>query len=496
MQDNHRHWPLLLLLGLGIYFALHVVIRATGTAVLELDEAEQVIVTQWWLAGYSGQPPLYDWLQGAVFRVFGVNLWSLSILKNSLLFLTWVFVFLAARCLLGDLRLAVLATLSLFLIPQVAWESQRDLSHSVIVTTVAAASFYMMLRWLDRPHVWNYLLIGLLLGLGVLSKYNFLIFAAAAGMALLSFPRGRAVLLHPNILWSALVAVLVMLPHGLWLWQNRDLGTRSLDKLDVGVGFWPWSGMGSSLVAVLAFLAPLLLVLGVVFKRDFARALVKRRGGPTPFPIHHYFWAVLGLLVLMALFGVSHFKDRWLLPLLLVFPLFIFAMMGAAALTEARVKAFVSVCLMMPLIVLVAMAWRVQKWPLVQDWHRYEDPFNEKVTQARALGFRRGLILGDRAVTAGNLRFRLPLSQAMTPGFNPEGVQCSDRDDLLVAWNAERYQRIPKRLKALLEAELGLSVEDVEARWQKSIAGGGSQMGVLVLPDALAENCRIIPIPN
>ncbi|WP_246828291.1 glycosyltransferase family 39 protein [Ectothiorhodospira sp. PHS-1] len=491
MGEPHRHWGFWLLLGLAVYFTLHVVVRATGSAVLELDEAEQVIVTQWWLAGYSGQPPLYAWLQAVAFRVLGMDLWALSLVKNTLLFLTWLFVFLSARRLLGDVRLAVLATLSLFLIPQVAWESQRDLTHSVMVTTVAAASFYAMLRWLDRPHVGHYLLIGLLFGLGVLSKYNFLVFAAAAGLALLSCARGRSLLLHPRILWSALVALLVILPHALWVLHSRDLGTQSLDKLDFGGGLWPWSGLGSLMLAVLGFLALLLLVMGAVFRRDFFRALLKRRGGPAAFPIHRYLWILLALLVLMALLGVSHFKDRWMLPLLLVFPLFVFARMGTAALTRARVRAYLSVCLLVPVLVLVVMAWRVQTWPVLESQHRHVYPFDERVREIRDLGFGQGLIVGDRAFVAGNLRFRLPRSQAVIPGVNPGGLRCRPGDDLLVAWDADRRRQMPGRLGDWLTAELGLSTEDLTPRWLESGAGVGPVMGVVVLPGVLEGDCRV-----
>jgi len=494
LRDPHQRWGLWLLLGLGAYFSLHMIIRATGSATLELDEAEQIVLTQWWLAGYSGQPPLYAWVQASVFQILGMNLWALSFVKNALLFLTSVFLFLSARRLSGDIRIAVLITLSLFLIPQIAWESQRDLTHSVMVTTLASAFLYAMLRWIERPHFWHYLLLGLLFGLGVLAKYNFLVFAAAAVFVLLSFARGRSVLLNPRILWSAGTALMVILPHALWFWQSRDLGAQSLGKLEYGAGLWPWSGLGSLILAVLGFLAPWLIVMGAIFRMDFLRALVKRPGVREDFPIHRYIWVVLGLLVLMALVGVSHFKDRWMQPLLFTFPLFIFALMDRSALTPGRVRAFLMVCVLVPLIVLVMMTARVQTWPVPEaQEHRHFYPFDERVREIRALGFTQGLIVGDSGFVAGNLRFRFPESQAVIPGVNPAGLRCLPGDDLLVAWDATRQRQMPGWLQSWLITELGFSPWQQTPHWLASSTGRGWSLGVLVLPGALVEDCGLSP---
>lgn len=492
MRDTDQRWSLWFLTGLATYFLLHLLIRATGSAALELDEAEQIVLAQWWLAGYSGQPPLYAWVQAGVFQLLGMNLWALSLVKNALLFLMWMFMFLSARHVLGDVRLAVLVTLTLFLIPQLAWESQRDLTHSVLVTALASAFLYTMLQWLDRPHFGLYVLLGLLFGLGVLAKYNFLVFAAAMVLVLLSFTRGRATLLDPRILWSALVGLLVILPHALWFWQSHDLGTQALGKLEYGAGLWPWSGLGSLALAVLGFLAPWLLVMAVIFRGDFLRALVNRSDDPGAFPFRRYIWVVLGMLLLMALFGVGHFKDRWMQPLLFLFPLFVFAGMNRSALTPGRVRAILLVCLSIPVLVLVVMAARVQTWPVPESQeHRHFYPFDERVSEIQALGFERGLIVGDRGFVAGNLRFRLPESQAVIPGINSAGLRCASGDDLLVAWDASHQMQMPEWLLSWLIRELGFSPEKQTPQWLESGVGRGWRLGVLLLPRALDGGCRV-----
>src|SRR5690606_3921831 len=103
--------------------------------------AEQALVSQRLRLGYGTQPPLYSWLQWILFQVFGLNLFALSALKNLLLFSTYASLFFLARPLIGN-GPAMAASASLLLFPQIAWESQRDLTHSVLLTALACATLW------------------------------------------------------------------------------------------------------------------------------------------------------------------------------------------------------------------------------------------------------------------------------------------------------------------------------------------------------------------
>lgn len=72
---------------LGIYFALSIAVRLILPNSLTLDEAEQSLFSQYWLAGYGPQPPFYNWVQNAFVRVMGISLFSLMLPKFLMLFL-------------------------------------------------------------------------------------------------------------------------------------------------------------------------------------------------------------------------------------------------------------------------------------------------------------------------------------------------------------------------------------------------------------------------
>jgi len=76
---------------LALYFCLQVVLRVVSSPALELDEAEQIVLSQWLLPGYGSQPPLYTWLQFILTKIVGTNVLAVSLLKNILLFLAFVF---------------------------------------------------------------------------------------------------------------------------------------------------------------------------------------------------------------------------------------------------------------------------------------------------------------------------------------------------------------------------------------------------------------------
>jgi 4-amino-4-deoxy-L-arabinose transferase-like glycosyltransferase len=96
-QISPRH----LFVFLAGYFFLQLLSRVLISDSANLDEAEQLILTQRIRWGYAAQPPLYTWLQALFFTVFGINIFALALLKNSLLFTTYAFNYLSAKQITG-----------------------------------------------------------------------------------------------------------------------------------------------------------------------------------------------------------------------------------------------------------------------------------------------------------------------------------------------------------------------------------------------------------
>ncbi len=78
--------------------------------------------------------------------------------KNLLLFSSYVLYGLTARLILRDKALVAITTLGLLTIPQMAFEMQRDLTHTVAVFFSASIFFYGFIRSLKQPSLASYLI--------------------------------------------------------------------------------------------------------------------------------------------------------------------------------------------------------------------------------------------------------------------------------------------------------------------------------------------------
>lgn len=316
------------LLALAVYLGAQVLARLWTGEALELDEAEQVLWTQRLALGYGAQPPLYTWLQRGVFELVGVSVLGLTLLKHALLASTYLFTFAAARKLMPT-SLAALASASMLLIPQIGWESHRDLTHTVACTTMAAAAWWAVLALRERPTPIRFAALGLAVGLGVLAKYSFAGVALALWVALVAAADTRWLALHRGMALAVVVAAAVVAPHALWLVANLTPATGgTLDKMGATAAL-PWGtgalrGLGRLALATVSFLTPLWIVLAALFvRRGWRDDVVPGAGcGLT----RRYLAAVFASLIALVVAGaLTQVKPRWLQPLLFVAPLSFFA---------------------------------------------------------------------------------------------------------------------------------------------------------------------------
>ena len=315
--------PLAWLLALAL---AHVVSRVAISPSLKWDEGEQILWAQQLAWGYGPQPPLYTWLQWALCQLLGPSVLALALLKHALMALAYVLMGLAARQVLGP-HAAVWAAASLVLLPPFGWDGVRDQSHTVLITAAVAGTWWAALRLVHQPRAAGFALLGFFLGVGVLSKYSFVLFAAALALAGLSVPAVRRAWLARGWWWTLIVGALVVAPHGLWLLEHWGLATgETVRKMDLDPGAGLWRGAGALLGALAATLALWALLAPLLARRPRALALAAPLATPTPAwarPLLTRYVALIALALLGMVFvaGVSSFRPRWVLPLLCVLPL-------------------------------------------------------------------------------------------------------------------------------------------------------------------------------
>lgn len=441
-----RH-GILLLVG---YFLLMGLLRPLISSALEFDEAEQMLHTQRLLLGYGAQPPLFTWLLYGLFALDGPSLLALALLKNGLMFLSTLFLFLASRRILGSDLPALAVSLSFLLIPQFAWESQRIFTHSVVLTTCAVAAFYLLVRVQQEGRLADYAGLGLALGLGALSKYSFALHAILLLGAALLTPALRGVLLDRRILLTLIIAAVLTLPHGLWLLEHWEAAfAPTMDKLhvasDSNLLTTFFTGWGSLAWSAFLFLTPLWMVY-------LWAARAPREDAPAPDTIWRAFFLRYGLLFVigMSLFillaQATSFRDRWLQPFLVLAPL---AALLLWPMGRAGARRLIAASLVLMALAFVLLNTRVLLGGMLDKPSKVNLPIEQIAERLRAQGWTRGLILAENMQVAGDLKLQLPESTVLKTGLAliPD-AELRRECEVLLAWDKPNQPEPPAELSA------------------------------------------------
>lgn len=431
MIDRLARKPATLYVLLAAYFALNAVLRLASPASLELDEGQQLYFAQWFSLGYGPQPPLYNWLQYGVVQVFGNSVAALTLLKNAMLFLSFALFGLTAQSVLRNSALAVMATLGLFTMPQISYEAQRDLTHTVALLFTACLFLYALVRAIERPTLFNYALTGLAIGLGMLSKYNFILLPAAAFLALASDRDFRARLLDPRLLATAAIAVIVFAPHGWWLFDHLTEASRStLGKMDGDVS--NIAGRFKGALSLLGAIAVISLPPLAVFLLAFGGALRRAWAAESRWTrlLGRILIAAIALLFLVVLSGAAtQIKSRWLVALFFLLPLYLAAKMealGEPAPSGALRRFAIPVIAVMVLVPLTLFGR-----PLLAAFGQYGKqnvPYGPAIAEIlKSRPDTPSLILASDQQLAGNARLNAPAVPVLAPA--------DDGLDLEFAWN-------------------------------------------------------------
>ncbi len=432
------------------YFVLQVALRTAFSSSVDLDESEQVVLAQQFCFGYGSDPPLYTWLQMPFFWILGESVLALSLFKNLLLFCVYWLTFATARLLTRSTAAAIAAAFSLFYLPGLAWEAQRDLTHTILSVTLALGTLYCLLQLLEQRRTCWYLLLGLSAGLGLLSKYNYALWLLGLLLAAVSMPALRPALRDWRLAAALVLVGVLFLPNALWMLAHPDLALLTSSKFDVrqGHGWFAVAGLGCKhlLESILSFGGPLALIYALLFFKAPARGLDPGETARTYRTLIVRAWLIIAVTLLgLVLFAhATSFRERWFQPILIALPI-VAAAFVQNRLDAVRLKVIATISLLVMLGVAIIMPGRLLAAERLKREEPLTRPYAALAAQIRTVIPAGALVVCDTRLLAGNLRLGLPQARVLPPVLTP--LMGGDRAHCFLVWDATRNAALPPDLR-------------------------------------------------
>ena len=297
----------------------HSLLYRAFSSALSGDDAKTNLFTQRWQWGYQDDnPPLFEWLATLLHHVTPGDLWTFLILKYAALTAAAGFLHLAVRRVAGE-RAGFAAAMGLVTLYPVGWSLHQAWTPSALLLAVVCAGLWAGLRLTAEGRARDFALFGLVLGVGLLTKYNVLLFALPLLIAGFCHKETRRRLTSWRIALIPAAALPLVLPHALWLWQRKG---AYRDSLDVTLGLAGShaervaSGLSGLAEAVIGFAVPWIFIWAIFVRRT------PREGRVVPEARLFAVTTSVGVAALalsIVAFGIGEVSERYVLPIMLPF---------------------------------------------------------------------------------------------------------------------------------------------------------------------------------
>lgn len=442
------------LLPVALFLSIQFALRMTYPFCVEPDDADLVIFSQHLALGYGEQAPLYSWLCEGLFHVLGTNVVALAVMRTAVLLALCCFLWLNARLLCADRRLALFGAFAVLLVPNVAWHAMTYLTHTNLLVVACLATLHSFLRIIRDGEVRHYLAFGAAVAAGMLSKYNFVWFVAALILGALTVDRARRRIIHRHSMFAVLVAAVLVLPHAIWVVEHfgglREMLFEKVNRWDlVSADYFTRirRGMWDVVTSAILVALPIAIVVGMVFRRPHGGS----RGGRGEFRpvaiqvLGRFFLIAFGLIAAQVLiFGASRFHERWLQPYAAVLPLWLLARIEAAWVTGGRARLFAGLLGFVACGYVVARA--AQVFIFADEFPEGPYPLHTNYDQlAREIAADAGhaptIVTHERQI-GGNLLLKLPRCRVICAFHRLYDVPTND-GPLVIAWHSWQTRGSP-----------------------------------------------------
>lgn len=323
------------IIGIIAFFVVHMAIRLFGTSNFGVDETETAAHTQVFALYYKlNNPPLFDWAFYALSQVLGPSLFAMETTKTLFLAGGGIFLYLGARPSFRH-RIALNAAIASYGATALyGWDIFQQFSHTNALVFALGFTFWAFMRVVRSARPLDYVLLGAGLGIGLLSKYLFLLAFVMFLVAALRSPVYRPAILSWRMGVALAVGLLVASPLLIGYASDAAEVSSSLADRVAGSdgGRYPLA-LAYMLVLTAEFWLPFAAILWVCLARWPAASSDDHESGSDAAGDDSFYpllrdatiLSFVALVAAMLFFGTPVTNGRYLIPVLSFLPLAAFA---------------------------------------------------------------------------------------------------------------------------------------------------------------------------
>ncbi|MBH9983013.1 glycosyltransferase family 39 protein [Bartonella sp. B10834G6] len=477
MANNKPDYGTIAVCFIILYFAFEALFVTLLSQGAGLDDAELASNISFWNWGYGGsQPPLYTWIAFGVEQLFGLHFYWLQIIKFGLLATTFLSVYLGLRLLHVRPVVAGASMLAMFLLPQIGWESQRALTHSIMGTAGSAYTFLAFCFFARKPSWGRAIFLGLACATAILGKYNGTLFLVALFGGTALTVEFRSTLKNRYFPAAILTTLIAIAPAFIYMFAHPASVVARANKLAMGKtgNFFSdrLAGLADFFVASLGFVSVALIIALILaglhtFSNAKVSQLTTRQENKAEHLLYHILlFGILLIIGLVIVLGITNVKDRWLQPLLFLAPAYFALVLSRLCYSLKYVRAFgiagAIAALVVPFVLYLNIA---------TAYNRFDPPeqlfdYSKLDRQLRAAGpF--SMVFARHPQLPGNLRLLDPTLKTIHTGspFVAERLETP----LMVLWSGNG--KLPDDLRNVLE-KAGLPTEGKTGQIEIGFGGG------------------------
>ena len=214
-KNNHNVLLIFLLLHLAVWTLVPTIFNVN----LPLDTIEALAWGRSLEWGFDKHPPLSAFFVEVIYQFFGSQDWAYYLLSQIFVIISFIYVFKFSKEFFKN---ETLAFISVLLLEGIFFYNYTTPEFNVNICQLPFWSLSVYFTWkcIQHDRTKDYILLGIFIGLGILSKYLFIYLLLAIKLLFIFLLKNGKRIKSRNYFIIGPIALSILLPHILWLVEN------------------------------------------------------------------------------------------------------------------------------------------------------------------------------------------------------------------------------------------------------------------------------------